>query len=143
MHRSLSILALAAAGALMAMPAFADRTMAPEGAEVFIISPEDGATVSNPVIIHFGLSGMGVAPAGVDHPSTGHHHLLINVSPDEIDFDEPIPADERFIHFGGGQTEARMNLPSGTHTLMLLLGDEFHVPHDPPVVSTPITITVE
>ena len=126
-----------------ALPTLADRIAAPEGAEVYIVTPEDGATVSNPVTIVFGLRGMGVAPAGVEFPDTGHHHLLINVDPGEIDFDEPLLADDRFRHFGGGQTEVTLDLPTGTHTLMLLLGDELHVPHDPPVMSAPITITVE
>ncbi len=126
-----------------AIPAFAqDRTAAPEGAAVYIISPEDGATVSNPVTVRFGLQGMGVAPAGVEHDNTGHHHLLINVAPDEIALDAPLPADDRHRHFGAGQTEATLDLPSGTHTLMLLLGDHFHVPHDPPIMSDVVTITV-
>ncbi len=132
--------ALVIAGAL---PALADRMPALEGTEVYFVTPEDGATVSNPVTLVFGLRGMGVAPAGIEHPHTGHHHLLINVDPDEIDFDLPIPADDRHVHFGGGQTEVTLDLPEGTHTLLLLLGDEFHVPHDPPVMSEPITITVE
>ncbi len=86
---------------------------------------------------------MGIAPAGVSHDNTGHHHLLINVAPEEIDMDEPIPADDRHSHFGGGQTQATLDLPAGTHTFILLLGDEFHVPHDPPVVSEVLTLTVE
>lgn len=123
--------------------AAAERTPAPEGAEVFILSPADGATVTSPVRVVFGLRGMGVAPAGVEFPNTGHHHLLINVDPDEIDLDEGLPADERHLHFGGGQTEALIELPPGTHILRLLLGDHFHVPHEPPVLSEPVTITVE
>jgi hypothetical protein len=126
------------------MPALAqDRTAAPEGAAVYIITPEDGATVSNPVTVRFGLLGMGVAPAGVELDNTGHHHLLINVSPDEIDLDAPLPADDRHRHFGAGQTEVSLDLPAGTHTLMLLLGDHFHIAHEPPVMSEVITITVE
>lgn len=138
-----SVFLAAALAFSSALPALADRIPAPEGAEVYIVTPQDGATVSNPVTIVFGLRGMGVAPAGVDFPDTGHHHLLINVDPAEIDFDEALPADDRFRHFGGGQTEVTLDLPAGTHTLMLLLGDELHVPHDPPVMSAPITITVE
>lgn len=140
MHR---LAILCAAAALAAGPALAERTAAPEGASVYIVSPEDGATVSNPVTIVFGLSGMGVAPAGVEHAGTGHHHLLIDVSPDAVDYDNPLPADDQHVHFGGGQTQVTKELPPGTHTLWLLLGDHNHIPHDPPVRSEAITITVE
>lgn len=113
-----------------------------EAARVYIISPQDGDTVSSPVTVVFGLSGMGVAPAGTARDNTGHHHLLINV--DELPpLDQPIPADDRHRHFGGGQTEVTLELPAGEHTLQLLLGDMAHVPHDPAVVSEKITITVE
>lgn len=129
---------------LLALPhaALADRIPADPGAMSYVISPENGATVTNPVTIRFGLTGMGVAPAGVDAPGTGHHHLLINVDPATIDFSQPIPSDDNHRHFGRGQTEATLDLPPGTHTLILLLGDHFHIPHDPPVMSEPITITV-
>lgn len=119
----------------------ADRTPAPEGAAVHFISLADGDTVSNPVTIHFGLSGMGVAPAGVRIDGTGHHHLIVNA--DLPDLDLPIPADDNYRHFGGGQTQATIELPAGDHTLQLLLGDLAHIPHDPPVMSEKITITVE
>jgi len=121
----------------------AERTPAPEGAMSYIISPADGDTVTSPVRVLFGLRGMGVAPAGVEVPDTGHHHLLINVAPDGIDLSQGLPTDDRHRHFGAGQTEALIELPPGTHTLMLLLADHFHVPHDPPVMSAPITITVD
>jgi len=135
----------ATAATAMAVPfvTLADRTEAPEGAEVYFIAPQDGETVTSPVTFRFGLRGIGVAPAGVDVPHTGHHHLLINVDPDMIDFDEPIPADAQHVHFGGGQTEATVELPQGTHSLLLLVGDHFHVPHDPPILSEAITVTVE
>jgi hypothetical protein len=107
-----------------------------------IIAPADGATASNPVTIVFGLSGMGVAPAGVEADNTGHHHLLINTDPRTLDLDSGLPATDEIVHFGGGQTQVTMDLPSGTHTLQLLLGDWSHVPHLPPVMSEPITITV-
>jgi hypothetical protein len=98
----------------LALPAMAqDRTPAPEGASVYIIAPADGATVSSPVTFLFGLAGMGVAPAGVGQDNTGHHHLLINVAPDAIDMDAPIPADDSHRHFGGGQTQATVDLPDG------------------------------
>lgn len=119
-----------------------DPTPSAEGAVVYIVSPTDGETVSNPVTVIFGLRGMGVAPAGIEAPNTGHHHLLLNVDPAELDLTEPLPADDRHRHFGAGQTQVTLDLPPGTHTLMLVLGDHFHVPHDPPVMSTPITVTV-
>lgn len=126
---------------LIAFPAMA-ATPAPEGAKAYIISPEDGATVSNPVTVVFGLEGMGIAPAGVDKPKTGHHHLLINVM-DMPPAGQPIPADDTHKHFGGGQTQVTMDLPAGTHTLQLLLGDMNHVPHNPPIASEKITVTVK
>ena len=127
-----ALVALAAAG-------FA-TTPSSEGAEVYIIAPDDGAVVSSPVQIVFGLKGMGVAPAGVERAGTGHHHLLVDrVLPE---FGQPIPADVRTIHFGGGQTETSVELAPGEHTLQLLLGDYLHIPHEPPVYSEKITITV-
>lgn len=133
------------AGILLASTAIADghRNAAPEGAQAYIISPVDGATVSNPVTVVFGLTGMGVAPAGTEADNTGHHHLLINTDPGMLDLDTSLPATDQVVHFGGGQTQVTKDLPSGTHTLQLLLGDLNHVPHDPPVMSDVITITVE
>lgn len=116
------------------------RTASPAGARLYIVSPSDGATVSSPVTVRFGLSGMGVAPAGVKRENTGHHHLLVDTALPAMD--APIPADPRHVHFGGGQTEKELSLAPGEHTLQLLLGDENHVPHDPPLVSEVITITV-
>ena len=118
------------------------RSPAPDGARSYIISPADGATVSNPVTIVFGLEGMGVAPAGHEQENTGHHHLLINTTIDDVSLEETLPATDTIVHFGGGQTQVTKELPAGTHTLRILLGDYAHVPHDPPVVSEPITITV-
>ena len=117
------------------------RTPAPENARVYIISPADGETVSNPVTVKFGLEGMGVAPAGVKVPNTGHHHLLVDS--DLPPLDKPIPSDKNHIHFGKGQTQTTLTLLPGKHTLQLLLGDANHIPHSPPVVSEKITITVK
>lgn len=114
---------------------------APEGAQLYIISPRQGAVVGNPVRVQFGLRGMGVAPAGVDKPQTGHHHLLIDVSK-LPDLDQPLPSDEHHRHFGGGQTEVELTLSPGQHRLQLILGDKDHIPLSPPLVSEPITITV-
>jgi hypothetical protein len=110
--------------------------------QAYIISPADGAEVSSPFIVQFGLKGMGVAPAGIEFPGAGHHHLLVNV--EELPpKGKPIPADERHLHFGKGQTETELSLPPGRHTLQLLLGDHLHTPQDPPVMSPKITITVK
>ncbi|MEE1673796.1 DUF4399 domain-containing protein [Agarivorans aestuarii] len=118
------------------------QTKAPEGASVYIISPADGAVVSSPFTVSFGLKGMGVAPAGTDNAKTGHHHLLIDVA--ELPaLDMPVPADEQHLHFGGGQTETSIELAPGEHTLQLLLGDMTHIPHSPPIMSEKITITVK
>lgn len=118
------------------------RSAAPADARAYIISPADGETVSNPVTILFGLEGMGIAPANVEVENTGHHHLLINTDPADLDLDSGLPATDQVVHFGGGQTQVTKDLPTGTHTLQLLLGDWTHVPHDPPVMSDVITITV-
>jgi hypothetical protein len=118
------------------------RTAAPAGAEVYFISPADGDTVSSPVTVKFGLKGMGVAPAGIQVANTGHHHVLID-TPVPANLSAPIPADDAHKHFGAGQTETTIELKPGKHTLQLLLGDALHTPHDPPVQSAVITITVK
>lgn len=125
------------AGSAMAV----DRTPAGDMTTLYIISPADGATVSNPVTVRFGLKGMGVAPAGTERAGTGHHHLLIDTGLPPLD--APVPADANHVHFGGGQTETTVELEAGKHTLQLLLADHRHIPHDPPVVSERITIIVE
>ena len=117
------------------------QTAAPEGAKVYFIEPADGAVVSGPVTVRFGLSGMGVAPAGVEKAKTGHHHLLIDTKLE--DYTAPVPADDNHKHFGGGQTETTIELAPGKHTLQLLLGDHNHIPHESPVESKVITITVK
>lgn len=130
----------------LAIPAVAHagETPSPPGAQVYIIGLADGAAVASPFTVRFGLSGMGVAPAGVDKPNTGHHHLIVNAdAPSGEDLDYSIPADENYIHFGGGQTETTLDLPAGRHTLQLMLGDMNHIPHNPPVKSEKITITVK
>jgi Domain of unknown function (DUF4399) len=118
-----------------------DRSASPADAQVYIISPKDGAKVSSPVTVQFGLKGMGIAPAGVKIENTGHHHLLIDTDA-PTDLSQPLPASEKVVHFGKGQTETQVKLTPGKHTLQLLLGDSTHVPHNPPVISKKITITV-
>lgn len=116
-------------------------TTAPEGASVRIISPTDGEEVSSPVKVVFGLSGMGVAPAGVDRANTGHHHIIIDGGDELPKAGEPMT--DNVKHFGGGQTEAELELDKGTRTLQLIIGDKNHAPHHPPIVSEKITITVK
>lgn len=128
-----------------ATPGMAQDSKSPADAKVYFVNLKDGDTVTSPVLIKFGLSGMGIAPAGLQGDATantGHHHLLINAELKGDDLKAPIPADERHVHFGKGQTEARVSLPAGRHTLQLVLGDWTHIPHDKPVVSERITITV-
>jgi hypothetical protein len=108
---------------------------------VYFISPQDGETLSGQIDVRFGLRGMGVAPAGVDQANTGHHHLLIDVE-EMPAMDVPLPSTEQIRHFGGGQTETTLKLAPGKHTLQLLLGNYSHIPHNPPVLSEKITITV-
>ena len=108
--------------------------------KVYFINLQDGDVVKSPVFIQFGLSGKGVAPAGIDVANTGHHHLLITV--DEIDYSLPIPSSNQHLHFGLGQTETNLVLPSGKHTLQLVLGGKYHIPHKPPLISKKIEVTV-
>ena len=110
--------------------------------KLYFIEPKDGATVNGPVKIVFGLSGMGVAPAGIDFPNTGHHHLLVDIE-NLPDLTKPIPANKNHIHFGKGQTEVLIDLPKGKRSLQLLLGNYLHVPHKKPVISDKIYIHVE
>jgi hypothetical protein len=132
--------AAAAAPAPAATSGPKKRRPSPPDAKVYFVYPTDGAYVSRTPVIRFGLINMGVAPAGVAKANTGHHHLIIDsVLPP---LDQPIPSDFQHLHFGSGQTEAKVTLPLGRHTLQLLLADEDHVPHDPPVLSKPITVTV-
>jgi hypothetical protein len=147
--RTLLLAALILAAALAAVPlagaqtpaASAQRTASPAGAELYIISPKNGATVHNPLRVQFGLKGMGIAPAGVKFDNTGHHHLLIDTDAPS-DLSAPLPATDKIVHFGKGQTETTLTLTPGKHTLQLLLGDMNHIPHNPPLISQKITITV-
>ncbi|MDQ8205613.1 DUF4399 domain-containing protein [Pelagicoccus sp. SDUM812003] len=138
--KSISLLLVAFSAAVFAFAV--ERQPSPDGAKVYIISPADGAVVSETFTVRFGLKGMGVAPAGTNFPNTGHHHLLIDAE-SLPPLDTPMPMTESLKHFGGGQTEVELTLPKGEHTLQLLLGDYLHIPHEPAVVSKKITITVE
>ncbi|WP_299923139.1 DUF4399 domain-containing protein [uncultured Pelagimonas sp.] len=143
--------ALVATSLMLSSPLWAEggETPAPDGAYVYFANMSDGDTVTNPVIVIFGLSGMGVAPAGVEQENTGHHHLLIDRPPLGMGEDGKeemmmgLPSDDHHRHFGGGQTEVTLDLSPGMHTLQLVMGDAGHVPHSTPIVSEVITITVE
>ncbi|GEQ96409.1 rod shape-determining protein RodA [Iodidimonas gelatinilytica] len=140
-------LAVAVSASLSAIsgPAVADHHKASENPapRAYIVNLEDKQTVTSPVLVIFGLENMGVAPAGVDKPGTGHHHLLINAELSDEDMAYSIPADDQHKHFGGGQTQTTLDLEPGTYTLQLVMGDANHVPLDPPVMSEKITITVK
>ena len=129
--------------ALAAMALAQDRMAAPAAAEVYFISPQNGAIVHGPVTVRFGLKGMGVAPAGVKFDNTGHHHLLIDTDISELNLDAPLPVTDKILHFGKGQTEASLTLPAGKHTLELVFADYAHMPFNPPLHSQKITITVD
>ena len=130
-----------AALSLFVITGFAGNTPAPPDAKLYFIAPQDGAEVTSPVTVRFGLSGMGIAPAGVEKEKTGHHHLIVDA--ELPDMDQPVPSNDNYRHFGGGQTEVILELSPGQHTLQLLLGDMLHIPHNPPVKSDKITITVK
>ena len=127
-----------------ATAAGAGETPAPADAKVYFINLKDGDRVISPLVVRFGLSGMGIAPAGTEAPNTGHHHLFVDAPALEGDaLNEAIPMDEHHMHFGKGQTETTITLSKGQHTLQLVLGDWTHIPHKTPVMSERITVTVE
>jgi hypothetical protein len=139
----MSRLILALGVCLMAATAFAaDRMAAPAGAEVYFIAPQNGAKLHSPVTIKFGLKGMGIAPAGIKFDNTGHHHLLVDTDLSEVKLDAPMPATDKIVHFGKGQTETTLALTPGKHTLQLVFADYLHQSFDPPLTSKKITITV-
>jgi hypothetical protein len=120
-----------------------ERTVPAPNAEVYIIAPQNGATVHGPLTVRFGLKGMGIAPAGVKFDNTGHHHLLIDTDFSELKLDAALPATDKIVHFGKGQTETTLTLPPGKHTLQLVFADYLHQSFDPPLHSKKITVTVE
>jgi hypothetical protein len=126
-----------------ALAAAQGRTAPAANAEVYFISPSDGAVVQGPVTVRFGLKGMGIAPAGVKFDNTGHHHLLVDTEFSELKLDAPLPATDKILHFGKGQTETTLTLSPGKHTLEIVLADYLHNSFDPPLHSKKITITVK
>jgi len=134
-------LALLDGGAVIGQqPAIGGPTPSPPGARVYFVDLKDGAVIGPNTTIHFGLHGMGIAPAGTIRANSGHHHLLVDTQLPPLD--QPIPNDENHLHFGAGQTEGELNLAPGPHTLQLLLGDANHIPHSPAVMSEVIHVTV-
>ena len=117
------------------------RTPSAPGAKAYFIEPAEGAEVTSPVTVKFGIEGMDIVPAGTDQEHSGHHHILIDTRLEDVN--APIPADDNHVHFGKGQTEATLELKPGKHTLQLVLGDHNHIPHDPVVQSEVLTITVK
>ena len=135
---------LGVACSALAMAAFAQpRASAPAGAKVYFIAPKNGATVQNPVVVKFGLKGMTIAPAGTQTENSGHHHLLVDTDLSDLNLSAPLPANDKILHFGKGQTETTLTLPPGKHTLELLFADYQHMSFDPPLHSKKITITVQ
>lgn len=132
---------LAAATVVLVSGLAAAQTASPPGARVYFINLKNGQHVKSPVLVQFGLAGMGVAPAGSTNPNTGHHHLIIDA--DTPPGGQPIPMDEKHRHFGGGQTEMSVQLTPGNHSLQLVLADGGHVPHNPAVASEKIAVTVD
>ena len=144
-HSLISIVSTLAISLVITGAAVADtgipRSDRPDDARVYFITPTDGETLTSVVIVRFGLANMGVAPAGVEKDGTGHHHLIVDADLPPAGL--PVPATDHYRHFGHGQTEVVLELEPGEHTLQLLLADHFHIPHDPPVVSERISITVK
>ncbi len=137
-------LSLAVGAGLLATFALAqDRTAPAAGAEVYIIAPSNGAKIHGPVTVRFGLKGMGIAPAGAKFDNTGHHHLLIDTDLSGVKLDAPLPASDKIVHFGKGQTETTLTLAPGKHTLELLFADSTHMSFDPALHSKKISITVD
>lgn len=123
------------------VPARAGETPSPPGSKVYIVWPHNGDVIHGGKLwLRMGARGIGIAPANIIKPKTGHHHVVVDA--DLPDFDDEIPSDKNHLHFGAGQTEARLDLPPGQHTIQLLFGNHDHVPHDPPLYSRKITITV-
>ena len=140
---ALGVVCLMAAVAVAAVAVAADRVAPPSGAEVYFIAPQNGAKVHSPVTVKFGLKGLGIAPAGVKFDNTGHHHLLVDTDLSELKLEAPMPATDKIVHFGKGQTETTLTLTPGKHTLQLIFADYLHQSFDPTMTSKKITITVE
>jgi hypothetical protein len=140
--RIVRLIVLAVALASLSCAAYAQGKTPPKDTLLYFIWPQNGATIKGGFWCRFGLRGMGITHAGEDFQNSGHHHLLIDVN-ESLDVNEPIPQDKNHLHFGAGQTEARLELPPGKHTLQLVLGDAKHYPFNPPLISEKITVTIK
>src|SRR5246127_1144719 len=136
------LITLSAALTCLSFAAYAQGRPAPKDALLYFVWPQNGATIKGGFWCRFGLRNMGVTHAGDNYQNSGHHHLLVDVN-EALDVNEPIPQDKNHLHFGAGQTETRLELQPGRHTLQLVLGDAKHYPFSPPLVSEKITITVK
>jgi hypothetical protein len=139
--RTVRLILLAAALASASCAVHAQGKPAPKEALLYFIWPQNGATIKGGFWCRFGLRNMGITHAGDDYQNSGHHHLLVDVT-EPLDPKEPIPQDKNHLHFGAGQTETRLELPPGKHTLQLVLGDAKHYLFDPPIMSEKITVNV-
>ena len=136
------LIALSAVLICLTFAAHAQGKPAPKDALLYFVWPKNGAVIKGGFWCRFGLRNMGVTHAGDDFQNTGHHHLLIDVS-EALDPNEPIPQDKSHLHFGSGQTETRIELAPGKHTLQLVLGDAKHYPFSPPIVSDKISVRIK
>jgi hypothetical protein len=136
------VVMLCASVTLLSFAAHGQGKPAGKDSLLYFVWPQNGTTIKGGFWCRFGLRNMGVTHAGDDFENSGHHHLLIDVN-EPLNPNEEIPSDKSHLHFGRGQTEARIELPPGKHTLQLVLGDAKHYPFNPPVVSEKITITIK
>jgi hypothetical protein len=108
--------------------------------KVFFVEPKNGAVVTSPFKVVFGVTGMVVEPAGEIKPDSGHHHLLINAGP--MKEGETIPADATHLHFGKAQTETEVTLPPGKYALTMQFANGAHQSYGEKMSAT-INITVK
>ena len=111
----------------MKMPDSAASTLpaVPAGAHVYFKNLKDGATVSSPLKVEFGVDGIALDTAGALKPNSGHHHLLIDAG-DSIAAGTIVPKDSTHLHFGKAQTETTITLTPGKHRLALQYADGIH-----------------
>lgn len=112
---------------------------------VFFIEPKNGATVTSPVHMKFGSSGIEISPvpAGevkTTRPGVAHYHVGID--------QDCLPAGKNivkgtpsWVHFGDGKDVFDSQLTPGRHKLALQLGDDLH--DTMPGACQVITVTVK
>ena len=144
-----SFLALVLSFGVASVPSLAGQTPSPPGAKAYFANVKDGDTITGDTIIKFGLDGMTVVEAGKDVPNSGHFHIFIDVpklaegETAKSELDQNIVKDDHHIHYGKGQTEAKLTLSPGKHKIQLVLADKDHIPHSPAIVSEQITVIVK